>query len=194
MTTGSGRPGQALRLFFALWPDERLRAGLAAAAAPALAQVVGIAVPPGNLHVTLAFLGRTQASMLVSLMQLGGQGPWPSVSFEFGHIEYWAKPRVLVAMPQSTPEAGRAIVERLWAGLEPLGFVREARPWRPHLTLARRIRRPPPENLVFAAVESPGGEPAWRLALVESSAHPDGARYRPLADWGLSPLAGHGGG
>ena len=187
MTTGPGRRAQALRLFFALWPDERLRAELAAAAAPALVQVAGIPVPPGNFHVTLAFLGRTPASMLVSLMQLGGQGPWPSVSLEFGHIEYWAKPKVLVAMPRTTPEAGQAIVERLWSGLEPLGFVREARPWRPHLTLARRIRRPPPENLEFSGVQTAGDEPAWRLALVESSAHPGGARYRPLADWGLSP-------
>ena len=190
MTTGSGHRAQALRLFFALWPHEGLRAGLAAAAARAVAQVAGIPVPPGNLHVTLVFLGRTPASMLVRLMQLGGQGPWPSVALEFERIEFWAKPKVLVAMPRTTPVAGQTIVERLWAGLEPLGFVREARPWRPHLTLARRIRRPPPENLAFAAVENQGDEPAWRLALVESSTHPDGVRYRPLADWGLSPLAG----
>jgi hypothetical protein len=32
-----------------------------------------------------------------------------------------------------------------------------------------------------------GSESAWRLALVESSSHPDGVRYKPLADW---PLAG----
>jgi 2'-5' RNA ligase len=184
--TGPGRRAQALRLFFALWPDERLRAGLAAAAARAVAQVAGIPVPPGNLHVTLAFLGRTPASMLVSLMELGGQGPWPSVALEFGRVEYWAKPRVLVASSRTTPEAGQVIVGRLWAGLEPFGFVREARPWRPHLTLARRIRRPPPENLELAAVETNGDQPAWRLALVQSSAHPDGARYRPLADWPLT--------
>jgi 2'-5' RNA ligase len=186
VTTGSGRRAQALRLFFALWPDDRLRNRLAAAAAPALAQVAGIPVPPGNLHVTLAFLGQTPASMLVSLMELGGQGPLPSVALEFGRIEYWAKPKVLVAIPRTTPEAGQVIVGRLWAGLEALGFVREVRPWRPHLTLARRIHRPPPENLELAAVETNGDEPAWRLALVESSAHPDGARYRPLADWPLT--------
>ena len=110
------------------------------------------------------------------------------MALEFERIEYWAKPKVLVAMPRTTPEAGQAIVERLWAGLESLGFVREVRPWRPHLTLARRLRRPPPENLAFATVENQGDEQAWRLALVESSTHPDGVRYRPLADWGLSPL------
>ena len=29
--------------------------------------------------------------------------------------------------------------------------------------------------------------PDWRLALVESAAHPDGVRYKPLADWPLLP-------
>ena len=185
MTIGVARRTQALRLFFALWPGERQRVLLAAAAEAAVAQVAGVPVSPGNLHVTLAFLGRTPASALVSLMQLGGQGPWPPVDLEFERIEYWAKPKVLVAMPRTTPVAGQVIVDRLWSGLEPLGFVRELRPWRPHLTLARRIRRPPPENLAFAAGGVHADKPAWRLALVESSAHPDGTRYRPLADWPL---------
>ena len=78
------------------------------------------------------------------------------------------------------------IVDRLWRSLEPLGFMRESRPWLPHLTLARRVRRPPPENLALAPVESTGDAPPWRLALVESTAHPGGARYKPLADWPLS--------
>ena len=32
----------------------------------------------------------------------------------------------------------------------------------------------------------PVPDPPWRLALVESSAHPDGPRYQPLADWPLT--------
>jgi 2'-5' RNA ligase len=190
VTAGTGRRAQSLRLFFALWPADRMRAQLAAAAAAVIAQVEGTPVPSGNLHVTLAFLGRTPASALVSLIELGGQGPWPSVELEFRRVEVWAKPKVLVAMPDSAPAAGQAIVARLWDGLAPLGFVREMRPWRPHLTLARRIRRPPPENMAFPAVAPGGDDPGWRLALVESVAHREGARYRPLADWGLSPSAG----
>ena len=86
-------------------------------------------------------------------------------------------------MPESIPAAGLAIVERLWTGLERLSYEREARPWRPHLTLARRIRRPPPENLMLAPIGPAGDALLWRLALVESSAHPDGTRYKPIADW-----------
>jgi RNA 2',3'-cyclic 3'-phosphodiesterase len=179
----TGRGARTLRLFFALWPGDALRTALAAAAAPAIAQVAGQAVPPGNLHVTLAFLGPVPGSALVPLFEVGGQGRWPAVDLAFERIEFWAKPKVLVAMPESIPAAGLAIVERLWTGLERLGYAREARPWRPHLTLARRIRRPPPDNLVLAPIV-PAAEPLpWRLALVDSSSHPDGPRYKPIADW-----------
>jgi RNA 2',3'-cyclic 3'-phosphodiesterase len=187
VTAPSSSSARNLRLFFALWPGEKLRDALAAAAAPAVAQVSGIAVPPGNLHVTLAFIGPVPGSALLRLFEVGGQGPWPAVELAFERLEFWAKPKVLVAMPESVPAAGRAIVDRLWTALQPLGYRREARPWRPHLTLARRVRRPPPDNLVLGPVASVGDEAPWRLTLVESSAHPDGRRYKPIADW---PIGG----
>jgi 2'-5' RNA ligase len=183
VTAPAGRGARTLRLFFALWPSEPLRTALAAVAAPVVSQVSGQAVPPGNLHVTLAFLGSVPGPALVPLLEVGGQGPWPAVELAFERLEFWAKPRVLVAMPESIPATGIAIVERLWTGLERLGFAREARPWRPHLTLARRVRRPPPDNLVLAPIARAGDEPPWRLALVDSNSHPDGPRYKAIADW-----------
>jgi 2'-5' RNA ligase len=172
-----------LRLFFALWPSDACRAALALAAAPAILAIDGMPVTPGNLHVTGAFLGAVPGRTLAKLIEAGGRGPWPAVELAFDHIEYWAKPRVAVAMPASVPESGCEIERRLWQGLEPLGLAREVRPWRPHLTLVRKVRRPPPENLRLAPVEMPGGAGAWRLALVESSTRPEGVRYKPLADW-----------
>lgn len=175
-----------LRLFFALWPGDRHRAALVEAVADAVSQVAGQPVPPGNLHVTLAFLGSVPGRSFATLVAVGGQGPWPAVGLSFTHIEYWAKPKVLVAMPGQVPAAGREIVDRLWNGLESLGFARELHPWRPHLTLVRQVRRPPPENLGLAPVPAASEPSAWRLALVESATHPEGPRYKPLADWPLT--------
>ena len=186
MTAPAEPRPRKLRLFYALWPGDRLRAALQVAAASAVREVAGQSVPPGNFHVTLAFLGAVPGQSLPGLLEVGTRGPWPAVELSFDRIEYWAKPKVLVAMPTSPPAAGLAIVERLWAALEPLGFDREARPWRPHLTLARRIRRPPPDDLVLAPVESVGDAPPWRLALVDSMTHADGPRYKPVADWPLA--------
>lgn len=174
-----------LRLFFALWPSDACRAALARAAAPAILAVDGLPVPPGNFHVTLAFLGSVPGRTFAQLVQAAGQGAWPAVELAFDRVEYWAKPRVVVAMPLAIPDSGRAIEARLWQSVAPLGFARDDRPWRPHLTLARKVRRPPPENLRMAPVEMPGGAGAWRLALVESTSRPEGVRYKPLADWPL---------
>lgn len=188
MTAVAERGPRQLRLFYALWPGEDHRRVLVQAAAEAVERVAGQPVPPGNLHVTLAFLGMVPGSTLTRLIELGGQGgPWPFVPIEFRRVEFWARPKVLVALPDAVPSSGQNVVDRLWQALEPLGFTREQRPWQPHLTLARRVRRPPPDNLALAPLTDGGAEPPWRLALVESSSHPDGVRYKPLADW---PLVG----
>lgn len=186
MTVAGERGTRQLRLFFALWPGGRHRTALAAAAAAAVDRVAGQPVPPGNLHVTLAFLGMAASASLPRLIEAGGQGPWPAVPLEFRRLEYWARPKVLVALPETVPAAGPVLVDRLWRAIEPLGFVREQRPWQPHLTLARRVRRPPPDNLSMDPLADGGAEPAWRLALVESNSHPEGVRYKPLADWPLN--------
>lgn len=176
-----------MRLFFALWPSPAHRKFLAASTAQAVAQVDGKPVPAANLHVTLAFLGSVPGRTFDHLVEVGGQGGYPAVELNFDRLEYWPKPRVFVAMTSRVPPEGVALVESLWRRIEPLGFARETRPWCPHLTLARKLQRPPPEGLM----PDPGPPPSdrdparWHLALVESVTHPDGAPYRPLAEWPL---------
>ena len=174
------------RLFFALWPDPALRRALATATAAAAAQATGRRMPPANLHVTLIFLGMVPGSVVADLLAIGGRGHWPRIQLDFDHAEYWPKPKVLVAMPDATPEAGIRIVDRLWDAIEPLGFSRETRPWRPHLTLVRKVTRPPPRGVELSIPRRPAREPgAWKLALVESVTDPAGSRYTPLARWPL---------
>lgn len=188
MSESGGAGPRSLRLFFALWPSAAERQALAASTANAVAQVDGQPIPAANLHVTLAFLGMVPGRTFVHLVEVGGQGAHPPVELAFDRLEYWAKPKVLVAMPSSIPAAGLQIVDRLWDRIEPLGFERESRPWRPHLTLARKVGRPPPENLRILPKAAASAEAeSWGLALVESTTHPSGVRYRPLAEW---PLGG----
>lgn len=183
----TSRAPRRLRLFFALWPSDAQRQALAELTAPAIAPVQGRPVQPASLHVTLAFLGPVPGQTFAHLAELGGRGGDPAVELAFNRVEYWTKPRVVVALPPRVPLAGQQIVDRLWEGLAPLGFEREARPWRPHLTLMRHVRQPPsasfgPELTAKTAAAAAAG---WSLALVESSTHPEGARYRPLAEWPL---------
>lgn len=185
---GPGEPGpHPIRLFFALWPSAAHRQALAAATAAAVAQVDGQAVPKANFHVTLAFLGMVPGRTFARLVEIGGLGDYPAFDLIFDRFEYWPRPKVLVAMPSRVPAAGTAMVDQLWQRIVPLGFERETRPWRPHLTLVRRVRRLPPDGPALAIERIPPcDDPArWGLALVESVTHQDGPHYRPLAEWPL---------
>jgi 2'-5' RNA ligase len=180
-----GRPGRR-RLFFALWPEPALRRALDRATADAASRAAGNRMPAANLHVTLAFLGLVPEGSIPDILAIGHRGRWPRVQLDFDRVEYWPKPRVLVAMPVAVPEAGIRIVASLWESLERLGFEREARPWQPHLTIVRKVSRPPPRGVELPIPRHPvrdGG--AWKLALVESVTDPAGARYTPLALWPL---------
>ena len=187
--TATGEPGRhTLRLFFALWPSAVERNALAIATGAAVAQVDGQAIPASNLHVTLAFLGSVSEETLAQLVEIGGQVTAPRVELDFERLEFWPRPKVLVAIPSRIPVEGVGIVDGLWQRIEPLGIEHETRPWHPHLTLVRRVRRAPPEGLrISVGPPASPGTPRYGLALVESTTHGSGARYKALAEW---PLGG----
>lgn len=164
------------RLFFAFWPDAPVLTALESARA-ALFPLDGRPVAPADLHVTAAFLGSVDASRVAALRRLAATVP--PFDLHFDRVEYWAKPRVLVALARESPTPAVQAVDALWSQLARLGFRRDPRPWRPHVTLARDTR-PPRRAPLWPSVR-------WavrRVVLVESlpasEAAPDGARYRPL--------------
>lgn len=161
------------RLFFAVWPDESLRAALEAARAR-LFPLAGRPVDPANLHVTAAFLGAVDEVKLARLAELAGPvAPFPMV---FDRLEHWSRARVLAAVASQPPPRLRAIVEGLWQRLDRLGFAREPRPFVPHLTLVRDVKTVR-TGLTWPALEWT----VYRIHLVESVTTPAGVRYAPLA-------------
>lgn len=168
------------RLFFAYWPDARTRQALFEATGTAIASIDGQPVASSNLHVTLAFLGRVPGSRIAELVRIGGRGDYRLAKLSFERLEYWPRPKVVAALPDTVPDAGQRLVDMLWERLLPLGFEREARPWRPHITLVRHVRRPPP-RLSIGNIRWSGDQ----LALVESQSGPDGLHYTALAEWPL---------
>jgi 2'-5' RNA ligase len=172
--------GHPRRLFFAYWPDTAARRVLLDATRAAVAAIDGQPVGATSLHVTVAFIGKVPGSRIPDLMRVGGRGDYPAAELRFDRLEYWPRAKIVTALPETIPEAGQRLVEMLWERLQPLGFEREARAWRPHVTIVRRMRRPPPRLAI------PGVQ--WscdRLALVESMSAPDGMHYTALAEWPL---------
>ncbi|MBL8201279.1 MAG: RNA 2',3'-cyclic phosphodiesterase [Chromatiales bacterium] len=166
------------RLFFAFWPDQRLREALDAAR-NRLFPLSGRPVALAGVHVTAAFLGAVSEARVAALLALAG--PVPPLTITLDRLEHWPRPRVLVAATTHLPDDLRDLVNGLWQRLDRLGFARETRPYRPHVTLARDVR-----SVRTGLPWAPLAWPIDRLQLVESVSTPDGVAYRPVTAAGIA--------
>ena len=103
-------------------------------------------IGPENYHITLKFLGETDGALLERLLEAGRGAAGAASPFElsfgrFGAFPSISRPRVLFFHAESGVEQLAGIAGSLDDNLEPLGFVRERRRFRAHLTLAR-VKRP----------------------------------------------------
>ncbi len=165
------------RLFFALWPDPALRQALQARVEKAVAAVGGKRQRPDQWHVTLEFLGQVPRERQPALRAAAARVGRLPVRIEFDRVEHWRKPQVVCLVASRVPTGLAALVTQLQAELAAEGFAIEARPFRPHVTLARKVR-----TAVDSLLEPPF---LWRtdgFALVRSVTDPAGSRYEPL-DW-----------
>ena len=146
-------------------------------------------VRPENIHLTLKFLGDTEQSAIGEIagamaetvrdtepltLEARGLGVFPGVR----------KPRVLWAGLAGETEALIRLQGRLADKLADLGFPRESRPFRAHLTLARTKGRTEARRLVqamseFGALASPPFA-TDEMVLYRSDLRPAGAVYTRL--------------
>jgi RNA 2',3'-cyclic 3'-phosphodiesterase len=165
-------PAGSARLFVALWPGPRSRAALAGAGERWHWPPLAAPVPQERLHLTLHFLGAVPRERLDALAD-GITLPFRAFDLVFGHDELWNH-GIAVLCPQQAPEPLRKLHRDLADALLRLGLQPEARPWRPHVTLARHA----------AGTLPPPAAPPWRwpvrgYVLVESDSRPRLA-YRVL--------------
>jgi len=135
---------------------------------------------PDQWHVTLEFLGDVSESRLPAVLDAGAaaSGGASTCELVFDRLEHWKRPQVLCLEAEATPEPLAALVRSLRAELQLRGFTPEARPFKAHVTLARRVARASPP----AAVEALRW-PLRELSLVQSLTDRSGARYVELAAW-----------
>jgi RNA 2',3'-cyclic 3'-phosphodiesterase len=170
------------RLFFGVWPDDASRSGLAHAVRTHVPPGAGRPQRPDQWHLTLQFLGDVPDAQLPAVLDAGAAASADAAVCELvlDRIEYWKRPEVLCLAAGSIPEPLAALVRSLRTELELRGFALEERPFKAHVTLARRVRQPQPlvnvETLRWIARQ---------LALVESVTDRAGSRYVELATWNL---------
>ena len=152
-------------------------------------------VAPGNLHITLKFLGETGDGRLDevrSALREAAHSYVPrTLPFEgVGFFPHERKPRVLILRyhrDAALLDLFHAVEERLL----PLGFPKERRPFEAHLTLAR-LRRPWPPAEVERVARDLGAIPwppfpAAGVVLYESTLTPAGSIYTPLGRFPEAP-------
>ena len=142
---------------------------------------------PEGIHLTLKFLGEISDAKLKQVVEaLTGLGKFELIPVEvkgFGFFPQAQRPRVFWVGVEA-PRALGELVARVEGEMERVGFLREQRPFTPHLTLARfAVPRPQPTletALASQNAASLGRFVASQFFLFESKLSPGGAQYRKV--------------
>ena len=137
-----------MRLFFALWPGDEVRARIARLGEWVAARAGGRAVPPAKLHLTLCFLGDVADDRVRAALTAAGSVRRGPFGIAIDTIGSFRDARVAWAGPSRIPPGLAELQSSLESRLRAAGFELEPREFAAHATLARRIARTLPLEAV----------------------------------------------
>jgi 2'-5' RNA ligase len=165
-----------LRLFTALWPEPEVRAQLAAHRDGWTWPASARRVADEKLHATLHFIGGFPRDDVVALGEALGDVRMDPLTLAPASTEVW-RGGIAVLTLGGDP-ALTALHERIGAVLGGFGVALDARPFAPHVTLARKAwhAKPPAARPAIAWA-------ARSFSLVASLPGRGGATYAVLSTW-----------
>lgn len=146
---------------------------------------------PGNIHLTLKFLGDVQISRIdritSSLMDIGGRfSPFTMSLAGMGAFPNPRKPRIVWVGVEKGADTLVEIANSIEASMKQLGFPKEKRPFRPHLTVGRIRQLKNPESMTKALEQSEVGElgefAVEKVSFIKSQLDPAGSIYTTLVE------------
>lgn len=167
------------RLFFALSPDATVRKQFLSLQQHTPDRARNVTAD--NLHLTLVFLGSVDATLLPRLQTLAASIQTQRFALTFDHIGTWLRPQVMWAGCHQMPQALSELVNGLRRGVVECGLDVESRPYVPHLTLARKVRKK-----IDLELEIPVVWEVNEFCLLESITDPKGAIYTRVGEWSLA--------
>lgn len=170
-----------IRSFFALVPEESVRLQLLTLARDVARRSRGRAISGEHVHLTLAFLGDVAVTSIPTLRSIGDALSLRGAMLDFDTLGAWRASGVAWVAPSVLPPALVDLHAALHSALLEAGFEMECRPFRPHITLARRCVQPHPR-----AQSAPIHWAVRRLCLIGSELRPEGPRHTTLAEWTLT--------
>lgn len=173
------------RLFFAFWPDEAMRRQVAELGKKLSGQGLR-PVAAKNLHATLVFLGGVDAEQEAAITAAAGELAVPSsMSVTFDKLSYWKKPAIYCLTGRHFDRSVADLTEQLAAIATRFGVKVDERPFKPHITLARKARTR--IDVEFEPI-------VWQadaFCLVESCSMADGVEYRVIRRWSSQQPSNH---
>ena len=164
------------RFFFACWPAEDAARTLSRMARALAGRLEGRAVPDGKAHLTLAFLGEIAPDRVGAAIEAARSVSGPPFTMTLDRLGAFRRAGVAWAGASMPDPALLALQGALEAELRARAFELEARPFKPHVTLVRRVG---------VALREEAIDPvAWRVtdfALVRSEAGT--GRYTTIGRW-----------
>ena len=134
-------------------------------------------MPTGNLHITLAFLGRVDAGQFDAIVAAARGVRAQRFMLHLSEAGYWTHNHVARLGATNVPEELKTVVADLRAALVRAGVGFDPKPFVPHVTLVRNARPPKEEWPTLNPVEWPVNG----FALVSSERDESGPYYRIAA-------------
>ncbi|MCX5837113.1 MAG: RNA 2',3'-cyclic phosphodiesterase [Deltaproteobacteria bacterium] len=192
---------QTIRAFLALDPPEEILREIARVQNRLQKLIHGDVrwVRPESIHLTLKFFGDISENAVANISAAAGKaaaavGPFDLAIGGAGVFPDMNRPRIIWLGMNGDVVRLLTFQQELERALQEIGFPREERPFRPHLTLGR-IKSPKgliglEEALGKGETHTAGRFVASGLSLFKSDLTPRGAIYTRLAGY---PFAGQGG-
>lgn len=164
------------RLFFALWPPAPVREALAQTR-DGLPDRPARASATADLHLTLVFVGPVDPHLFSCVAAAGDDVVLAPFDIELRQLCHWPHNRMWVAEPAGASSALLNLVSQLQQNLLGCGFEPEKRPYRPHVTLARKAAPISPLPLQLS----------WRVEdfVLAASRRSQASAYQVLRRWTL---------
>lgn len=132
-----------MRLFFALWPPEDVRAQLSQWSCELQALCVGRPTQAHKLHLTLAFLGEVDSDGIARVERAAEEVAPRGMTLVLDRPGFWKDNRIAWAGASVPPAEMDRLVAELRSALSRYQIRFDVKPFAIHVTLLREAREPP---------------------------------------------------
>jgi RNA 2',3'-cyclic 3'-phosphodiesterase len=169
------------RLFFALWPDDRVRLLLARHCLELARECAGRAMRPETFHLTLVFVGKVAEPRIADLMACADRVLARKFELSVDTSACFARAKVAWLGCTEVPYALADLELALRSEVTQSGFEIDVRKFKPHITVVRNVEQPCAPATI--------GPIAWKVnlfSLMDSQASANGQDYKVLKTWQLA--------